>query len=191
MRRRRFDRGSRNEEPNVQRLCSGLIRAAVVLSTVASTAGADTTLRWKFTTGQKQGYAMTQKTAMKMELMGKPVETNYTQVTDITWEVKGVDKDGNADMVQTIDRVRLTMMAQGGNIDVDTAKAEDAPGTPELMTKLFRSMAGSAFTMKMTPRGEVRDLTVPAKIVEAFKTQAPPPRWSAMKKASKTWLDSR
>jgi len=106
---------------------------------------------------------MTQKTAMKMELMGKPVESSYTQVTDITWEVKGVDKDGNAEMVQTIDRVRFTMMVPGNNVEVDTAKAEDAPGTPELMTKLFRSMAGSPFTVKMTPRGELRDLTVPAK----------------------------
>jgi len=108
---------------------------------------------------------MTQKTAMKMELMGKPVESSYTQVTDITWEVKGVVKDGNAEMVQTIDRVRFQMMAPAPapSVDFDSAKAEDAPGTPELMTKLFRSMAGSPFTVKMTPRGELRDLTVPAK----------------------------
>jgi hypothetical protein len=153
----------------------GLILAAVVLSTAAATAGADTTLRWKFAPGQKHGFAVTQKTAMKMEVMGKPVETSFTQVMDVTWDVKAVDKDGIAAIVQTIDRIRVQMMMPGSNVDVDTAKAEDAPGTPELMmmTKLFRSMAGSAFTMKMTPRGEVRDLTVPAKIVEALKNAGP------------------
>ncbi len=145
----------------------------LLLTTAASTAGADATLRWKFAPGQKHVYAMTQKTAMKMELMGKPVETSYSQVTDITWEVKGVDKDGNAEMVQTIDRVKFQSMGPGGNTEVDTAKAEDAPGTPELMTKLFRSMAGSPFTLKMTPRGEIRDLKVPAKIVDAFKNAGP------------------
>ncbi len=116
---------------------------------------------------------MTQKTAMKMELMGKPIETSYTQVTEITWEVKGVDKDGNAEMVQTIDRVKFQSMGPGGNTEVDTAKAGDAPGTPELMTKLFRSMTGAPFTLKMTPRGEIRDLKVPAKIVDAFKDAGP------------------
>jgi hypothetical protein len=150
-----------------------LLSGAVLLSTVVSTAAADTTLRWKFAPGQKQTYAMTQKTSMKMELQGNPVKTSYTQTTDITWEVKAVDKDGIADMVQTIDRVRFEMMAPTGKVDVDTAKESDAPGTPELMSKLFRSMAGSPFSMKMTPRGEVRDLTVPAKLVDAFKNAGP------------------
>jgi hypothetical protein len=144
------------------------------LSTVASARGADTTLRWKFAKGQKLGYVLTQKTDMTMDVAGKKVETTFTQTTDMTWEVKGVDKDGSADMAQTIDRVRFESTAPGGgNLHVDTADAEDAQGTPEAMSNLFRAMAGSPFTMKVTPRGELRDVKVPAKIVDAFKDAGP------------------
>ena len=154
-------------------VCFPCLLAVVVVATVASTAGADTTLRWQFTTGQKRAYVMTQKTTIKTEVMGKPVETSFTQLLDMTWEVKGVDKDGNAEMVQMIERIRFQTMTPGGNVDLDTANAEDPPGTPELITKLFRSMTGSPFTMKITQRGEVRDVTLPAKVVEAFKNAGP------------------
>ncbi len=41
------------------------------------------------------------------------------------------------------------------------------------MTTLFRSMTGSPFTSKVTPRGELRDIKVPPKIVDAFKNAGP------------------
>jgi hypothetical protein len=154
----------------------GLIQyllAAVVLATAAGSARADTTLRWKFASGQKRSYVLTQKTAMKMELMGKPVETSFTQTADITWDVKNVDKDGNADMAQTIDRVRFSMTGPTGNIDMDTNKAEEVPPALQPFANLFRSMTGTPFTMKFTPRGELRDVVVPAKIVDAFKNAGP------------------
>ncbi len=148
--------------------------SAVVLSAFAATATADTTLRWKFAVGQKRTYVLTQKTAMKMEVMGKPVETSFRQTADITWDVKGVDKDGNAEMAQTIDRVRFQMTGPAGKVDLDTTKAGDVPPALEPIAKLFTSVTGdSPFTMKFTPRGEVRDVVVPAKLVDAFKNVGP------------------
>jgi hypothetical protein len=147
--------------------------AVVVLSAVVPASGADTTLRWKFAAGQKLNYNLNQKMAMKMDVAGKKVETTFTQNTDLTWEVKGVDKDGNADMVQTIDRIRFELAAPGSNVLLDTANAQDAPGTPEVMSKVFRSMANCPFSMKVTPRGEFRDFSIPPKLVEAFKSAGP------------------
>jgi hypothetical protein len=145
----------------------------VVVSAVASAAGADTKLRWKFAKGEKLGYALSQKTSVSMEATGKKMETSFTQAADMTWEVKEIDKEGNALMVQTIDRFRFRMTVQGKEIELDTAKAEDPPGAPEAMTKLFRALVGSPFTMKITPRGEIRDFKVPARVLEAFKTAGP------------------
>lgn len=153
--------------------CLLCLLAAAALTAVASAASADTTLRWKFATGQKRNYVMTQKMAMKMELMGKQIETTVTQTVDMTWEVKEVDKDGVAEMVQTIDRVKLSMMGPTGNIDMDTAKVEDPAGAPAPLTTLFRAMTGTPFASKVTPRGELRDVQVPAKIVDAFKNAGP------------------
>jgi hypothetical protein len=69
---------------------------------------ADTTLRWKFNAGQKWDYVLTQKMAMKMDFGGKPGKI-LTQSTDMSWEVKGVDTDGTANIVQTIRRIRYQM----------------------------------------------------------------------------------
>ncbi len=151
-----------------------LLGLVAVVGAVAQAAAADTTLRWKFTPGQKLGYVLIQKTDMKMEVQGKKVGTTFSQTMDMTWEIKGTDKDGTAEMVQTIDRVRFESTAPDGKqVEMDTADAQDAPGTPEAMTKMFRAMAGSQFTMKVTPRGDIRDFQVPAKIVDAFKNAGP------------------
>jgi hypothetical protein len=159
------------------RCCSCLL-AAVVLSAIGSTAGADTVLRWKFTAGQKREYVMVQKMAMKQEVMGRQIETTLTQTMEMTWEVKSVDKDGVADMVQTIDRIKLSMTAPPpiGNIDLDTTKADDAAAVPAVikpMIDLFRAISGSPFSSKITPRGELRDVKVPKKIVDAVQAAGP------------------
>ena len=153
---------------------SCLAAAVVMVSAVATAAGADTTLRWKFTKGQKLGYVLVTKTSMTVEVMGRKVENNFTQTADMTWEVKGVDKDGNAEMAQTIDRFRVHSAAPGGGeMDVDTANAQDPAGAPEAMMKMFRAMTGTAFTMKITPLGEIKDFVVPAKVLDAFKDAGP------------------
>jgi hypothetical protein len=152
---------------------SCLVAAAVMFSAVATAAAADTTLRWKFTKGQKLGYVLVQKTSMTMEVMGRKVENNFTQTADMTWEVKGVDKDGNGEMSQTIDRFRFHSAAPGGGeMDVDTANAQDPAGA-EPMVKMFRALTGTPFTMKITPLGEIKDFVVPTKVVDAFKEAGP------------------
>ena len=65
------------------------------------------------------------------------------------------------------------MVAPGATMKVDTADAQDPPGVPETVTKLLRAMAGTSFTVKITPRGEFRDVKIPPKLVEAFKDAGP------------------
>jgi hypothetical protein len=60
------------------------ILAGLMLLNVAGPARSDTTLRWKFTPGQKRTYVLTKKTTMKMEVMGRPTETITTQTVDFT-----------------------------------------------------------------------------------------------------------
>jgi hypothetical protein len=150
----------------VRLFCVGI----VVLTAVATADSSDTTLRWKLKAGQKLGFAVTQATVMKMDFNGNETVTTLKRTADVTWEVKSVDKDGNADVVQTIDRIRFQMASPppGGNVDTDTANEKDAPDTAKI-SKLFRTIARAQSAMKVTPRGEIRDFTAPAKLVEALK----------------------
>jgi len=160
----------------------GVSPAWLVVVSVASAlpaTRADTTLRWKFETGQKRSYVLTQKTVIKTELAGNNYETSSTYTTDMSWEVKSVDKDGTADMVQTIRRIRLQSRATEPSVDfqVDTAKAADEPGTPEKLSKewskVLRSMVGNQFKVKMTARGAFRDIKLSATVGEAIKDAGP------------------
>ena len=102
--------------------------AVIVFSSAATARAADTTLRWKFAAGQKRAFVLSQKVAMAAEVQGRKIETSFTQTTEMSWQIKGVDKNGTADMVQTIDRIKFEMMAPGGQLAADTADAQDAPG---------------------------------------------------------------
>ena len=55
------------------------------MSAAASGAWAETTLRWKLVAGQKRNYVLTQTMVMKMEAMGKLIESNLTQTAEMTW----------------------------------------------------------------------------------------------------------
>jgi hypothetical protein len=150
-----------------------LVLAGLALLHAAGAARADTTLRWKFTAGQKRSYVLTQKTVTKMEVMGKPIELNDTQTADFTWDVKSIDKDGNAEMTQTIHNFKLQVTTPETDIVFDTNKPQDVEPLFEPVWKLFKSMTGAPFTLKFTPRGEIRDIAVPAQLVEAIGNAAP------------------
>ncbi len=149
------------------------LATVVVVSAIASARAADTTLRWKFAAGQKRSLILTERQKMKADLPGQKLERTFTRTSDLSWEVKGVDKDGNADLVGTIDRTRFQLAGPGSKVETDTANAEDAAGEAEHLSKLFRAMTGAPFRMKVTPRGEIRSFTVEPKLVEAVKATGP------------------
>jgi hypothetical protein len=131
----------------------------------------DETLRWKFSKGEKLTYRMVQKTESRPEPGGAAPATTMTQTLDMTWEVKDVSPAGDATMDQTIDRIVLEMKGgPAGEIRFDTNQAEKAEGVAATLEPLFRGMVGSPIGLTMTARGEVKDVKVPAKIVDALKS---------------------
>ncbi len=149
------------------------LAVVVVLGAAARANAADTTLRWKFVAGQKFVYGMIQKTAITSHAMDKKVEMTITQTMDMSWEIKSVGTDGTAEMVQTIDRIKLDMSGPAGNLALDTADAQDPQGVPEQMSKLIRAMAGAPFTAKVSRRGEFLDVKLPPKLLKAFEEAGP------------------
>jgi hypothetical protein len=137
------------------------------LALVPAWARGDETLRWKFTKGERLTYRMVQKTESRPEAGGA---TSTTQTIDMTWEVKDVSPAGDASMDQTVDRIVFEMKAPGGDARFDTGQAEKAEGVAAALEPLFRGMVGSPIALTMTARGEVKDVKVPAKIVDAMKS---------------------
>jgi hypothetical protein len=140
------------------------------LALVPASARGDETLRWKFTKGEKLTYRMVQKNESRAEPPGAVPATTMAQTIDMTWEVKDVSPAGDATMDQTVDRIVFEMKGPGGDARFDTGQAGKAEGVAAALEPLFRGMVGSPIGLTMTARGEVKDVKVPAKIVEAMKS---------------------
>ena len=148
---------------------------SLTLSVAVHAARGDEPLHWKFTKDQSIHYTMTQKTLSKTEAGGQKLEFTQNQDTDMTWKVTKVDPSGNAEMDQTIDRIVLTTSGPAGEMKVDT-KTEPGPqenGPMGAAAKVLRGMVGSPFHMKMSVQGDISDVTVPPKVLDALKSLGP------------------
>jgi hypothetical protein len=145
--------------------------AIPLLLASASTARADTELRWKFKAGDKTHYAMKTDVTQDTKAGGMPFQVKIMQTMDMTWDVAEVADDGTATLNQTIDRVRMEMtLPQAGapQIKYDSQAKEKAPGT-EMLSKVFDVIVGKPFVMKVTSLGKVLEMQAPDGVVQAFK----------------------
>jgi hypothetical protein len=143
---------------------------AVVCASHSLVAHAQDVLRYKFQPGDKLPYALEQKMSMNMMAAGNAINMDMTQLMDMTWNIKSVDKEGKAKMSQTFDRVRLTMNTANGKMEFDSkeAKAPEAPGGAAI-AELYKALVGAEITFTMDPRGQISDVNIPTKLTEAMK----------------------
>jgi hypothetical protein len=149
-----------------------LLSLAVSLAAVQA-APAQTKLRWKFTEGSKSKYSMTQNIDIAVDAGGQKIDTKMTQEIDTTWAVEKVASNGSAVMKQSIDRMQLTVKGPTGEMKFDSKDPDAA--SPELaqMKPLMAAMIGQPFELTMSPLGEISDVKVPAKMIEAGKDAGP------------------
>jgi len=135
------------------------------LALVVAFAGSDAlgaSLRWKLKVGEALRYEMTEKTITTVSTGGTEVsKVTLTQTVDLTWNVKGVDPQGAADLTHTINRVRIKIESPMLNVDFDS-KDEQGPANP--LRSLFKVLVGTPFPFKMSPQGVLSDVQIPGNI---------------------------
>lgn len=157
----------------------GLTPSLVAMIGLASIFGAGAearadVLRWKFKTGEKLAYTMDQKTVTTMKIMGQEVKTTVSQTINMHWDVKSLTTDGGAQISQTIDRFRTKIESPSLPFEFDTNDKKDPEGpVASTMVPLLRAMAGTEFTMKMNPNGELTDVKIPEKLLDTIKNAGP------------------
>ncbi|MCI0333891.1 MAG: DUF6263 family protein [Planctomycetes bacterium] len=149
-----------------------LLIAAVAVMSIASGAMAQEPLRWKFEKGAKFDYNMVQD--MTIGSMGGPLGAqNVTmhQELGMTWDVQDVSKEGDAVIQQKIDRVKMkmTLPAPVGAIEYDSSSEKLPVGPAAMLAPMYKAMTQGAFTITMTPRGEIKDVKIPDEVVAALK----------------------
>jgi len=170
-------------------VCPGAILIRVVLSALAATFGLAAaqpthgaeTLRWKFKSGETLRYTMVQETTQGMKGMGQDSKTSLNQTVDLHWSVKNVASDGVAELSQTIDRVRTKVEVPGSSFEFDSQAGKDPEGQiASLMIPMLKALVGAEFTFKMNGRGELSEIKVPQKLLDALRQAGPAPNAGGM-----------
>ena len=149
----------------------------VALASVAPRVESAEPLRWKFTVGEKLDYKMVQEMNMTMTgaqpggIGAQPggIGTTMHQQMDMSWNVQGVNDDGEAVILQTFDRVQMKMNAVGQGFEYDSDSEAAPTGMAAMIAPLYEAMTKGEFEFTMTSRGEVKDVKIPEEVLAALK----------------------
>jgi len=163
------------------RIVLATLAAALWAAAVQPAFGAET-LRWKFNPGETLRYTMVQERIQVTKPMAPELKTNQelktslnqTVTVNLHWSVKSVSSDGLAELSQTIDRVRTKVEAPGSSFefDSDSGKVPEGPIADQLVP-LLKAIVAAEFTFKMNGRGELSDIKVPQKLLDALRQAGP------------------
>jgi Family of unknown function (DUF6263) len=155
----------------------GFAAFAAVLNSVVgvSCSAAEQPLRWKFQVGDKLDYAIVQEMNMVVDgtaAAGQPGNANRStlrQEMDMSWNVQGVNEEGEAVIKQRFERIKMKVTSPQVSFEYDS-KSEDAPtGFAALLAPLYKAMTEGDLEITITSRGEMKDIKVAPEILAALK----------------------
>jgi hypothetical protein len=145
---------------------------AVIFQSGVSLTVAQEELRWKFKEGEKLDYNMVQN--MTIGTQGGPLGGAQSlvmrQEMDMTWDIEGVNEEGDAVIKQKFEQIKMKMtLPTLGGFEFDT-KSDAAPAGPAAMlAPMYKKMTESEFELTMTPRGEIKDVKIPEDVLKALQ----------------------
>ena len=106
--------------------------------------------------------------------MGREFRTSLNQTNDLHWSVKNVAGDGVTDLSLTIDRVRIKVEAPGNSFEFDSQAGKDREGQiASPVIPMLKALVGAELTFKMNGRGELSEIKVPQKLLDALRQAGP------------------
>jgi Family of unknown function (DUF6263) len=134
-------------------------------------------IQWKFKTGEVLRYALEQKTVVSTKEMGRETKSTRSHTMNLSWTVKNVSANGEAEITHRIERVRMRIEGppyMPFEFDSDAPKV-DAPGPFEMIAQQTKAMTGVEFAFKMKPNGEIVDIVVPPQTLKRLRDAEKPP----------------
>ncbi|MGB9722517.1 MAG: DUF6263 family protein [Chloroflexia bacterium] len=141
----------------------GLLLLLAMLSSCAPASPAEkVTLRYHLQKGQTYSLRMNMEQKITQSLLGQNIVVNQTLGLDMHYDVQDVDAPGNMTGRVTIGAVRYRMESPMGKIEYDSQKPTPADPTSQVLSALV----GASFTMKISPTGEVLEVSGIQEMVE-------------------------
>ena len=135
---------------------------ALLALAAAIPAQAQTTLRWKFTQGEKHHYILTQVHDVFAKAAGDlDLHSTTTFTVDTTWAIREVSADGSARMTQTINRIQVSSKDKDEELKFDSRRPNAIDKEFAPVKKNCQVMIGKPIELTMSPLGFVKDVKIP------------------------------
>jgi hypothetical protein len=144
--------------------------AAVLVLFAGISAHAQTTLEWKFSSGQVFKQVISQETKSTAAVGSQNIETNMNQTLDVVWKIAEVDDQKVATVEAEITRIRVKISNVGMNLDFDSEAEVPQEGVAAMLAPAFKAMVNAKFTLKVDPRGKVLDSTISQETLDTLKS---------------------
>ncbi len=146
--------------------------AVLVYLTGAAHVRAEQSLQWKFKAGDKINYVLEQGGDINVNASGVEFDVMLNQTMDTTWNVASVAADGTADIGLTVDRLQLMMNTPfTGEFKYDSKDGKEGEGQVwQMIGPYVKNIIGEQISLKMKPTGEVLEVKLPDKLVEALSS---------------------
>jgi hypothetical protein len=148
----------------------GLLTAAFVCVN-SNSAQAQTNLRYKFKDGDKLRYTIEHKVHTHINPLGRDVDMDMAEILDVGWQVTSVDKEGNAKITQTIERLRFSLDGQGGKARYDSKEGKPIEDFDlRHLNPPLAALAGAKITLTLDALGNASDVKLPEAFSKAVKS---------------------
>jgi hypothetical protein len=162
--------------PNTLFRTSAAALAVLIASGWAGVARAQV-IQWKFKAGEVLRYALEQKTVETIKEVGRETKSTRSHVINLSWSVKSVASNGEAEITQRFERARVRIEAppfMTFAFDSD-APPIDAPAPFDTVAQQTKAMVGLEFVFKMKPNGEITDIVISPQTVKRLRDASKPP----------------
>ena len=147
-----------------------LTLVAMFLVACSQTVQADKILRYKFKQGDKLSYEMKQTMDIKMNVVGQIIDLKMNQTIEMLQDVKAVDSEGVASIVQKISRIQMEVKGPpGSEMKYDSKDNKKPEGLVAQIAPLFKTLTKAEFKVKMAPTGKLVDVQVPDEIFKELE----------------------
>jgi hypothetical protein len=145
--------------------------ALVILVGSAGLAEAQTTLRYQFKEGEKFAYVLEQKMKVTTTANGKDTEGKVDMSLEMAWNVLKVEKNGDAQIKILFTGAKIVSEGPNGKLVIDSKDLkEQKDDTGKVLASVVGAIANLEMTFVMEPRGEMKDIQIPDKVKNSFKT---------------------
>jgi hypothetical protein len=133
------------------------------------------TLRWKLNPGEVLHYTMESREVMNAQLQGRDKKSTRTTTTNLSWTVKSVSANGDAEILLRFDRVRMRVDAPPiVPLEFDSnPNKHEIPEEFEAIDRQIKASAGVELTFTLRTNGMIDDLKVPEQTLKKLREGTP------------------